>query len=73
MGEVEQKGASRIMPVYEYECDVCKTIHEERRSVSDRLKEYMCPNGHVTKLVVSSTSFSLKGSTWSSDGYGSKR
>jgi putative FmdB family regulatory protein len=60
------------MPVYEYCCDMCNHQFELRQKFSDLPADH-CPKcgGSVRKLV-SAVSFSLKGSGWYGDGYGTK-
>ena len=60
------------MPIYEYKCLSCGYRFERFQAISEEpVKE--CPqcNGEVKKLI-SSTSFVLKGSGWSSSGSASK-
>jgi putative FmdB family regulatory protein len=60
------------MPVYEYRCNACNNKFELRQKFSDPPAD-RCPNcdGTVSKIV-SAVSFSLKGSGWFGDGYGTK-
>ena len=62
------------MPVYEYQCNACGDQFELRRKFSDDPVNE-CPKcgGEVTKLISSSTGFSLKGGGWHSQGYGNKK
>lgn len=59
------------MPIYEYQCEVCKEIVEAWQSFRDQ-PITTCPscNGIMKKLI-SSSSFQLKGGGWYADGYGS--
>ena len=57
------------MPLYEYQCDGCRKIHEVMQKFSDApLTE--CPEcaGPVQKLM-SMSSFALKGSGWYTTDY----
>lgn len=61
------------MPIYEYRCTKChKTFERFQKITDDPLTD--CPDcsGKVERLI-SSTSFSLKGSGWYKDGYSSSR
>ena len=57
------------MPIYEYKCGKCKKLFEYLQKFSDDPKEE-CEEceGNLTK-VLSTSSFSLKGSGWYKDGY----
>ena len=59
------------MPIYEYECKTCDEIFEVMQKISDApLKKCkLCASEDIKKLI-SNTSFSLKGSGWYADGYG---
>lgn len=68
------------MPIFEYECTKCEHVFEEFSGPKTG-KESMvitdepnCPkcNADVKKIISSST-FRLKGSGWSSDGYSSQK
>jgi putative FmdB family regulatory protein len=57
------------MPVYEYECSVCKKIFEIQQRVADAPLT-VCPEcGAEVRKLISMSSFQLKGSGWYSDGY----
>ena len=61
------------MPVYEYQCGKCEHEFErEQRITDDPVKT--CPKckARRVKLLISQTSFVLKGSGWYSDLYSSK-
>lgn len=59
------------MPIYEYACTDCGTAHEARQKFSDPALT-TCPacNTEGLQRMISSSSFSLKGSGWYADGYG---
>ncbi len=59
------------MPVYEYECDVCRKVFEVQQRMADAPLS-SCPEceGSVRK-VMSMSSFQLKGGGWYADGYAS--
>ncbi len=58
------------MPVYEYQCSVCKRIEEAFQKISDPPLA-VCPNckGNLEKLI-SHSAFHLKGSGWYVTDYG---
>lgn len=57
------------MPLYEYQCEACKKVHEVMQKFSDApLAECVDCKGPVTKLV-SLGSFALKGSGWYTTDY----
>lgn len=60
------------MPIYEYECDDCGDTFTEKCSVDDRFVACWQPclkcEGEI-KLLISKTSFVLKGKGWFKDGY----
>lgn len=61
------------MPVYEYRCDSCNIQFELRQKFSDPPAD-QCPKcGGTVRKLVSAVSFSLKGSGWFGDGYGSTK
>jgi putative FmdB family regulatory protein len=61
------------MPVYEYRCDSCNNQFELRQKFSDPPAD-RCPKcGGTVRKLVSAVSFSLKGSGWYGDGYGSTK
>jgi len=59
------------MPIYEYQCNKCRKIHEIWQKMSDKPAD-KCPDcsGPLHKLV-SLSSFQLKGGGWYVDGYSS--
>jgi putative FmdB family regulatory protein len=61
------------MPVYEYECNQCRTVLEVQQKIADPPLA-SCPEcaGPVKKLM-SMSSFQLKGGGWYADGYGSAK
>lgn len=65
------------MPIYEFECQKCKTEFEFFKIRSDEVPE--CPTcaskgeEFLKRLVSKDTSHSLKGGGWFKDGYGSSR
>jgi putative FmdB family regulatory protein len=60
------------MPVYEYRCGTCKYHFELRQKFSDPPADE-CPKcGEAVHKQVSASAFSLKGSGWFAEGYGTK-
>jgi putative FmdB family regulatory protein len=60
------------MPVYEYRCDTCEYQFELRQKFSDPPADD-CPKcGEAVHKMVSASAFSLKGSGWFAEGYGTK-
>src|SRR5262249_21368058 len=61
------------MPLYEYGCRSCGHQFEAQQKMSDATLT-QCPKCGADALerLVSKTSFTLKGSGWYADGYGSK-
>jgi len=60
------------MPTYNYQCPKCKRILEMKNKVSNRHVAPMCCNDGCNidmELIISKTSFTLKGSGWAKDGY----
>lgn len=71
------------MPTYEYECDRCGPFETEQKITDEPLTS--CPrtmrtavrggyteepcDGAVKRVIAGTTSFVLKGSGWSKDGY----
>ncbi len=52
------------MPVYEYECQSCRRVHEVLQKFSD-LPLAKCPDcGEPVRKLMSLSSFALKGSGW---------
>jgi putative FmdB family regulatory protein len=61
------------MPIYEYQCNSCSDEFEVRQKFSDAPVSE-CPKcGGEVKKLISHAGFSLKGSGWYDDGYGSKK
>lgn len=60
------------MPVYEYECAHCHFRAEISQGMND--PDPQCPVCYRDPMdkKISKTSFTLKGSGWSKDGYGGK-
>lgn len=58
------------MPVYEYKCKCGNTLEKFYNKYSDRKDTIICKkcNGKL-KLVISNTSFILKGDGWADTGY----
>jgi putative FmdB family regulatory protein len=60
------------MPTYEYECSKCHKTFEVEQKISDPILK-TCPEkeceGEVKRLISGSSSFVLKGSGWSKNGY----
>ena len=65
------------MPIYEYECQKCKTRLEVMQRITedsltvcpkDKCPETKHGKGELKKLI-SQTSFALKGGGWEKDGY----
>ncbi|MGM0394072.1 MAG: FmdB family zinc ribbon protein [Thermodesulfobacteriota bacterium] len=61
------------MPVYEYQCSVCKHIEEAFQKISDAPLT-VCPKcrGSLSKII-SHSSFHLKGSGWYVTDYGGSK
>lgn len=58
------------MPIYEYQCPLCKKRQELLQHM-DKAEAPVCqPCAKQMTRLVSSTSFSLKGDGWYKDGYG---
>lgn len=53
------------MPIYEYQCQACRSLHEVLQKVSDPLLK-KCPECGKSKLkkIVSAPSFRLSGTGW---------
>ena len=61
------------MPLYEYECQVCRKHTEKIQKFSDP-EITTCPHcGGELKRVLSAPAFALKGGGWYADGYGSAK
>ncbi len=59
------------MPIYEYNCKACGNHFECMQKISEP-PIAPCPKcGSTADRIISMTSFSLKGSGWYKDGYGS--
>ena len=61
-----------MSPLYEYACPKCKKVVEIQQKISDRHVAPMCCEEGCSidmELVVSKSSFALKGSGWAKDGY----
>ena len=58
------------MPIYEYQCPVCKKKQEVLQRMSDAKAPVCEPCSKQMTRLISSTSFSLKGDGWYKDGYG---
>ena len=58
------------MPIYEYQCPVCKKKREMLQRMSDAKAPVCEPCAKQMKRLISNTSFSLKGDGWYKDGYG---
>jgi putative FmdB family regulatory protein len=63
------EGVKRFMPLYEYQCETCKKVHEFIQKFSDAPMTE-CPEckGPLHKLM-SLNSFSLKGTGWYTTDY----
>ncbi len=57
------------MPIYNYECSVCKKKYESIQPMDT--KTIQCTCGETAKKVPSLTNFQLKGGGWAKDGYSS--
>ncbi len=65
-------GVYPVMPIYEYQCEKCRSIFEEWQSGFDD-HEQACPDcGGQSRRLISHSSFHLKGGGWFADGYGGK-
>ena len=51
------------MPIYEYMCPKCHTLHEAYRRMEKRHVAMICPNGHKADLVSSVPALSI----WDAD------
>ena len=61
------------MPLYEYECTVCKRHTEKIQKFSDP-EITVCPHcGGELKRVITAPAFALKGGGWYADGYASAK
>jgi putative FmdB family regulatory protein len=60
------------MPIYEYECPHCKTIHEKYTPIDANVSN--CPVcDRNCQRIISKTHFRLTGSCWAKDNYSSKK
>jgi putative FmdB family regulatory protein len=63
------------MPLYDYECEICKGVQEISHRIRDKITEHHCQNcNKVThmKKIITSLNFKLCGSCWAKDGYTTK-
>lgn len=63
------------MPIYEYDCETCKSREEIIQKFDEKTPEE-CPNCHAKgtlKKVVTSSAFHLKGGGWYKDLYSSTK
>lgn len=62
------------MPTYEIQCEYCLNVFEHDCKYKD-LVNVKCPMCESTKkkLLISKTSFILKGSCWAKDNYASNK
>jgi putative FmdB family regulatory protein len=61
------------MPLYEYECTLCKRRTEKIQKFSDP-EITACPHcGGLLERVVSAPAISFKGGGWFADGYGNSK
>lgn len=60
------------MPIYEYQCLQCKTVHEIWQKISERPLSVCSDCGGPLQKLVSLSSFQLKGGGWYADGYTDK-
>jgi len=59
------------MPIYEYQCESCKQVHEIIQRISEKPLT-TCPDCQGTmKKMISMSAFHLKGGGWYTDGYAS--
>ena len=59
------------MPIYEYACPICGRTFEEWLHSADASETQPCPDcGASSPLVISNTSFILKGGGWFASSYG---
>lgn len=57
------------MPIYEYKCDQCQTIHDVMQKFSDAPMTH-CPDcGSQVQKLISRSSFALKGTGWYTSDY----
>jgi len=59
------------MPIYEYGCKYCEHTFEVLQKVNSRRKRKCpeCGQKNALNILISLTSFSLKGDGWYKDGY----
>jgi putative FmdB family regulatory protein len=61
------------MPIYEYVCGECKSVHEIMQKITDNPLT-VCPAcGGSMKKKISNTSFVLKGTGWYATDYASNK
>ena len=61
------------MPIYEYECQKCRTLHEVMQKITEKPLS-KCPDcGGRLKKKISNTSFVLKGTGWYATDYASNK
>jgi len=62
------------MAVYEYKCRNCEKVIEKSCYHLSRPGGIVCGNcGDIARLILSVSSFHLKGGNWASQGYGNKK
>lgn len=59
------------MALYEYKCPKCKNTIELQQKIDNRISPICCNEGCDVEmdLLISKSSFSLKGGGWFKDGY----
>jgi putative FmdB family regulatory protein len=63
-----------MMPLYEYRCSECNFEIEMLQSMgASAPKCCKCSTDKLMKKLISTTSFTLKGSGWAKDNYGLKQ
>lgn len=55
------------MPLYDYKCTVCESIHEEMRTIADRHEDAYCPECFNPAMLAVSAPAGINGG--SHDGY----
>lgn len=61
------------MPIYEYECQKCKKLHEVMQKITEKPLS-KCPDcGGRMKKMISNSSFVLKGTGWYATDYASNK
>ena len=61
------------MPLYDYECDKCKTVREFYMDVNSVTIPVCETCGNYMIRLISKTNFKLLGDGWYKDGYSSKK